>query len=92
VDAEGLFAVYVNKSGLPKLSFRIALHKDDLAVLEFLQKKLGTGIILKSSDTYVYYIQKSSDLYLILFPGLRPDFLLIQLNIKIILYLKQCFI
>src|SRR5690606_18885921 len=31
VDAEGLFAVYLRESGLPKLSFRITLHIDDLA-------------------------------------------------------------
>jgi hypothetical protein len=67
-DAEALFAVYVYKSGLAKLSFRIALHKDDLAVLEFIQKELGTGIILRSKDTYVYYMQKYEDFESILFP------------------------
>jgi NADH-ubiquinone oxidoreductase chain 4 len=67
-DAEGLFAVYVDKSGLPKLSFRITLHMDDLAVLEFIQKKLGTGVILKSRDTFVYYISKIEELESKLFP------------------------
>ena len=48
VDAEGLFAVHVDKSGLPKLLFRIALHVDDLPVLDLLKKKIRYGIYTKS--------------------------------------------
>ena len=80
--------MYLDKTGYPKLTFRIALHIDDLSVLEFLQNKLGGGSILKSRNTYVFYIVNTSDIESRLFQFLM-NFLLIPLNIKIILYLKK---
>ena len=50
VDAEGLFAVYLVDDRRPKSSFRITLHKDDHAALEFIQDQLGAGNILSYPD------------------------------------------
>lgn len=50
MDAEGLFAVYLVDDRRPKSSFRITLHKDDHAALEFIQDQLGAGNILSYPD------------------------------------------
>jgi len=68
VDAEGLFTVYLYENSRPKISFRISLHKDDHAVLKFIQDQLGAGIILAERDSLVFYLQKAEDLENILFP------------------------
>lgn len=68
VDAEGLFAVYLRDNKRPTISFRISLHKDDEAVLKFIQDQLGAGIISVDRDSLVFYLQKAEDLENILFP------------------------
>ena len=68
MDAEGLFAVYLVGKTRPSLSFRISLHKDDQAVLKFIQDQLGVGVISASRDSLVLYIQKGSDLENVIFP------------------------
>lgn len=68
VDVEGLFAVYLTKTGNPKLSFRVTLHMDDLDALKFIQKELGAGVIALERNTFVYYMVKGEDIEDILFP------------------------
>ena len=56
VDAEGLFTVYLRNNRRPTISFRISLHKNDGAVLKFIQDQLGVGIILVDRDSLVFYL------------------------------------
>ncbi len=65
MDAEGLFAVYLRENKRPTLSFRISLHKDDHAVIKFLQDRCEYYF---SRDSLVFYIQRAADLENILFP------------------------
>lgn len=67
LDAEGLFGVYLYSNGRAKLSFRISLHKDDLAVLESIKKELNVGTIYREINSVVYSITKGEDLENILF-------------------------
>lgn len=60
--------VYLRENHRPTISFRISLHKDDEAVLKFIQDQLGAGLILEDRDSLVFYLQKAKDLEGILFP------------------------
>jgi hypothetical protein len=64
-DAESSF--YIVKNNI-KFRFSITLHRDDLAVLEFLQNSLNCGNIYTYQNKIVFRITKKEEIETILFP------------------------
>ena len=91
IDAEGLFGIYLNKSGLPKFTFRIALHQDDLAVLKLLQNRFNTGTITKSLNMYIYTIGRGEAFESVLFPILDIFPLNTSKNLDYLIFKKAYF-
>lgn len=72
-DADSNFTIRSRKNpeGVIKgfeFIFRIALHKDDKKTLEYIQSKLGCGIIRVDRNNYVLIINKNEDIELKLLP------------------------
>lgn len=72
-EAESNFLVRIRKNEKKEVSgfefiFRIALHKDDRKVLEYIKDVLGTGRLNTERDTLVFSISKLSDIETILIP------------------------
>lgn len=49
---------YLVDNKRPTLSFLLSLHKDDHAVLKFIQEQLGAGTIVADRDSLVLYLIK----------------------------------
>jgi hypothetical protein len=59
VDAEGCFMIKDNLLNRFSFQFKLALHKDDLAALNFIQNRFNLGYIAKHGNVAVLIIQKA---------------------------------
>ena len=66
VDAEGCFMIKENLTNRYSFQFRIGLHKDDLAVLNFIQNRLKIGYVTGYSNVSAFIIQKAPEVKILI--------------------------